>query len=574
MVIKIIFKHEVKPSDKITPQQLVDLILKHRQIKDINEFLNPQSPLKISILDFGFKKEWGKTLKLLKEIKKKNQMIIVYTDYDADGITGGAILWETLYLLGFKTMPYVPNRKTEGYGFSITGIDNIIREFNPALIISVDHGITKVKEITYAKKLGIKIIVTDHHLKSDEIPKADAIFHIPALSGSGVAYFFAKEIFKQFKSKTFNFSLLTFNFNTDYLALASIGTIADLVPLIGPSRSIAKLGLDAFSKVKRYGIRHILKEAGIENKKITPYEVGFIIAPRINAVGRLKDATDALRLLCTTNESRAKELAQYVGDKNRERQDLVKKSVEEAEINLKSQISNVKSIPKIIILVSQKWHEGIIGLIASKITEEFYRPTIVLTKTNGVYKGSARSIPPFHITNFLRSLKKYLIDVGGHAQAAGFTIEEKKLNDFVTAAQELSSKLIKDKELERKIEVDIKVPVSKVNLELAKALESLEPFGIANPRPTFLSEDVITNAQLFGKTNNHLKIWLTNVIPAPCLPAGRKAGIQSFELIAFNQGEKFKQLSRGEKINVVYSLEVDRWNERERLRGMIKFLSS
>jgi len=589
MVIKIIFKHEVKPSDKITPQQLVDLILKHRQIKDINEFLNPQSPLKISILDFGFKKEWGKTLKLLKEIKKKNQMIIVYTDYDADGITGGAILWETLYLLGFKTMPYVPNRKTEGYGFSIIGIDKVIKKFNPALIISVDHGITKVKEIEYAKKKGIKIIITDHHLKSDKTPKAEAIFHIPELSGSGVAYFFAKEIFTRLQKQSIGRTAavkeersdgkttavkLKENFETDYLALASIGTIADLVPLIGPSRSIAKLGLDAFSKVKRYGIRHILKEAGIENKKITPYEVGFIIAPRINAVGRLKDATDALRLLCTTNESRAKELAQYVGDKNRERQDLVKKSVEEAEINLKSQISNVKSIPKIIILVSQKWHEGIIGLIASKITEEFYRPTIVLTKTNGVYKGSARSIPPFHITNFLRSLKKYLIDVGGHAQAAGFTIEEKKLNDFVTAAQELSSKLIKDKELERKIEVDIKVPVSKVNLELAKALESLEPFGIANPRPTFLSEDVITNAQLFGKTNNHLKIWLTNVIPAPCLPAGRKAGIQSFELIAFNQGEKFKQLSRGEKINVVYSLEVDRWNERERLRGMIKFLSS
>ena len=572
MVIKIIFKHEVKPSDKITPQQLVDLILKHRQIKDINEFLNPQSPLKISILDFGFKKEWGKTLKLLKEIKKKNQMIIVYTDYDADGITGGAILWETLYLLGFKTMPYVPNRKTEGYGFSIIGIDKVIKKFNPALIISVDHGITKVKEIEYAKKKGIKIIITDHHLKSDKTPKAEAIFHIPELSGSGVAYFFAKEIFTRLQKQSIGRTAavkeersdgkttavkLKENFETDYLALASIGTIADLVPLIGPSRSIAKLGLDAFSKVKRYGIRHILKEAGIENKKITPYEVGFIIAPRINAVGRLKDATDALRLLCTTNESRAKELAQYVGDKNRERQDLVKKSVEEAEINLKSQISNVKSIPKIIILVSQKWHEGIIGLIASKITEEFYRPTIVLTKTNGVYKGSARSIPPFHITNFLRSLKKYLIDVGGHAQAAGFTIEEKKLNDFVTAAQELSSKLIKDKELERKIEVDIKVPVSKVNLDLVKALEKLEPFGIANPRPTFLSEDVITNAQLFGKTNNHLKIFIENL-----------------ELIAFNQGEKFKQLSRGEKINVVYSLEINYWGNQEKVRGMIKFLSS
>ena len=200
--MNITFKNEIKLQDNIADKEIVDLILKSRHIKDLEQFLNPQSPLKISLIDFDpkYKLYLIKVIKLLKEIKRKNQMIVVYTDYDADGITGGAILWETLYLLGFKVMPYVPHRKLEGYGFSRIGIDNVKREFDPALIISVDHGITKVEEIKYAEKLGIKIIITDHHLKGEKIPKAEAIFHIPALSGSGVAYFFAKEIFMNFSN--------------------------------------------------------------------------------------------------------------------------------------------------------------------------------------------------------------------------------------------------------------------------------------------------------------------------------------------------------------------------------------
>src|SRR3989339_907275 len=198
--MNITFKNEIKLQDNIADKEIVDLILKSRHIKDLEEFLNPKSPLKISLFDFDpkYKLYLIKVIKLLKDIKKNQQMIVVYTDYDADGITGGAILWETLHLLGFKVMPYVPHRKLEGYGFSKTGIDNVKSKFDPALIISVDHGITKVEEIEYAVTLGIKIIVTDHHLKGEKIPKAEAVFHIPALSGSGVAYFFAKEIFNSF----------------------------------------------------------------------------------------------------------------------------------------------------------------------------------------------------------------------------------------------------------------------------------------------------------------------------------------------------------------------------------------
>ena len=565
--MKITYKNEIKPQDKLDPKNIVNLILKSRNIKDLDQFLNPPSPLTLSLIDFGpYKKPFEKVINILKEIKEKNKMIVVYTDYDADGITGGAVLWETLHLLGFKVRPYVPDRKTEGYGYSKKGIDNCIKQFNPSLIITVDHGITKIKEVEYAKLKNIKTIITDHHLKGDNIPKAEAIFHIPALSGSGVAYFFAKEIFLSFGSKTTNYKLLTTNFRIDYLVLAAIGIIADLVPLAGPSRSVVKYGLDAFPKIKRFGIKHILKQAGIADKKITPYEVGFMIAPRINAIGRLEHAIDALRLLCTNDEKKAFDLAHKIGNINIERQELVEKAVAEARTQIGSDPhrgSDPNQTPKIIILVSDHWYEGIIGLIASKIAEEFYRPTLVLTKTDIGYKGSARSIPSFHITEFLRSLKEYIIDAGGHKQAAGFTLEKNQLYNFETAAQKLSSKLISDKDLERKIGADLKIPISKINLELVESLSSLEPFGIGNPRPVFYSEGILTGAQLLGKTQKHLKLFISG------LSNQVTHNQASIEFLAFNSAEKFKDLSRGQKIKVVYNLDINEWNNKKTVQGKI-----
>jgi len=565
--MKVKFLYEIKNDDKIGNYQIIDLLLKNRKIQNVEDFLEPKNPSNISLLDFNpsFKNEFEKAFKILKAIKEKNQMVVVYTDYDADGITGGAILWETLYYLGFKVMPYVPNRKKEGYGFSFIGINKVIEQFNPALIISVDHGITKVKEVEYAKKKGLKVIITDHHLKTDTLPKADAIFYIPSLSGAGVSYFFSKEIFKNFQLTIENKKILSFlknNFLNDYLVFASIGTVADLVPLIGASRSIVKYGIESFLRCNRLGIRHVLKEAKIEGKKITPYDIGFIIAPRINAVGRLKDATDALRLLCTKKEERAKNLASYLGQKNKQRQNLVEKAVEEAKKILAKETKNFSTLPKIIILQSEKWEEGIIGLIAAKMTEEFYRPSLILTKNDGFYKGSARSIPQFHITNFLRSLKQYLVDVGGHSQAAGFTIEEKKIFQFKNEAQKLASKILKDKDLEKEIIVDLKLPLSKINLKWVKLLEKLQPFGIGNPFPTFFSEGKIKNIKFLGKNNQHLKIFITDNNENEVL-----------ELLAFNQGELFKNLFRNQKINVIYSLEVDNWGGKEKVFGkMISFL--
>ncbi|MBI2641684.1 single-stranded-DNA-specific exonuclease RecJ [Candidatus Roizmanbacteria bacterium] len=554
--MKITFKREIKEKDRIDTKKFIQLLLKNRNIKDEKEFLHPTHPAKITLSDFGLKKQIQKTLKILKEIKKTEGTVVVYTDYDADGITGGAIVWETLHLLGFKAMPYVPHRKKEGYGFSKAGIDAVKKQFNPSLIISVDHGITARDKVSYAKKLGIPIIITDHHLKPERLPdEAEAIFHIPALSGSGVGYFFAKQIFEEFKTSAKHPHILSENFNSDYLSFASIGTIADMVSLTGPSRSIAKYGLDTFQTTKRCGLLEIMKDAGINGRRITPYEVGFMIAPRINAVGRLEHAIDSLRLLCTTKVELAHYLASRIGEKNRLRQDMVKVSVEEARLRLKASTGK----QKIIILSSETWHEGIIGLIASKLVEAFYRPAIIITKSEGFYKGSARSIPALHMTNFLRELKDYLIDVGGHAQAAGFSINKEKLDAFVEKAQKKAEKMLKNKDLEKVVTADAKIPLAKISLGLVKELENLQPFGIGNPQPTFYSETEVLYAKIISKNQDHLKIYLKD-------PNSNGFPI---EFIAFSAAKEFYKLSRGQKINVVYSLYIDRWGGGEKLRGRI-----
>lgn len=557
--MNIIAKHTLKNSDKLTNQEIISIILSNRKINNITEFLTPTSPLITQISDFGFKREIQKTIKMLEEIHITKKMIIVYTDYDADGITGGAILWETLHILGFNVMPYVPHRRLEGYGFSIKGIDAIKKKYNPGLIISVDHGITAKDKIAYAKKIGIPVIVTDHHLKPKILPYAAAIFHIPELSGAGVSYFFAKMVFDYFKNKTNpgNVTQLSKHFSVDYLCLAAIGAVADLVPLVKVNRSIVKYGLDAFSKIKRVGIVHILKDAGIYNRKITPYEIGFMIAPRINAVGRLEHALVALRLLCTNKDDTAKKIAAGIGDTNRERQDLVVLAIKDAELQINKKYG--KNIPKLLILHSSVWHEGIIGLIASKIAETYFRPTIVMTKNDGTYKGSARSIPGFHMTEYLRGLTKLLIDVGGHAQAAGFTIDEKKISEFIKSAGKKADKIITSKILEKKYYADLHIPLSKIKISLASELEKLAPFGIGNPEPVFTSRALLLDAKIFGKKNEHLKIYVKDPVN----------NSYPLELIYFFHADQYSKLARNQLINIAYKLSIDRWSGKEKLRGII-----
>lgn len=557
--MNITHKYEIQADEHVSSSQIVDLLLTLRGITDSKTFQHPQNPQELDIRSFdpSYETQMNQVLTLLEKIKEENGMIVVYTDYDADGVTGGAILWETLHKLGFTAMPYVPHRVHEGYGFSLKGIDHVKEQFKPSLIISVDHGISAREKVAYAKSIGVPIVITDHHMKPDLLPDdAVAIFHIPVLSGSGVSYFFSKAIYDHFKSKIDPSQALPLSiyFQYDYQALATIGTVADLVPLVGPSRSLVFHGLRAFSHMKRYGIQEILKSAGCETRVITPYEIGFVIAPRINAIGRLEHALDALRLLCTTDAERARTLASRIGEKNTLRQDLVKTALEEAMSQMEQEYGN--AIPSLIVLKSDSWHEGIIGLIASKIVEKYYRPTIVVTKTDGHYKGSARSIPAFHMTEFLRRHKQLLVDVGGHAQAAGFTIEAGRLPEFTKTVQKTAAKQLTAADLERTIEADIRLPLSMVSLQLAHDIADLAPFGVGNPQPVFVSSVRIQRPMTMGKEKNHLKFF---------------SGAQ-IEFVYFGAGDLCAQLSPDETRDVVYKLEINTWNNEQRLQAKVLFM--
>ncbi len=555
-------------TDNTSPKDIINLLIKDRNITNEKLFLEPTHPRDIVLKDFFktdyFEKTWPLVIKKLETIYEKKEPIVVYTDYDADGITGGAILWETLFLLGFNVMPYVPNRHTEGYGFSLKGLDAVKEKYNPSLIISVDHGIAAAEKITYAKSIGIPIIVTDHHMKSSVSPDdALAVFHIDALSGSGVSYFFSKELFEVFKDRSKNKRKLETYFEKDYLHLATIGTIADLVPLAGPSRSIAKYGLEHFKSCARPGIQHILKDAKIDGKDITPYEIGFMIAPRINAIGRLEHAIDALRLLCTPVDETAQLLAKKIGVHNKHRQELVQVALQE----VKDLVSKTKRNKNNIIIVASTeisqedsfWNEGIIGLLASKLTEEFYRPSIVLTKGDGFLKASARSIPGFDITSFLRSLQEYLVDVGGHSQAAGFTIKREKLDEFIEQAEKKANELITESDLEKTIEVDISLPLSLISMDLYKTFEILKPFGMGNKEPVFLSKGLISDIKLFGKKNEHLKIFVKDI----------NSSNTPMEMILFYGAEKRNELEKNEEKEIIYKLDLNSWNGKDELRGRI-----
>ncbi len=521
------------------------------QLRDLQE-LSDKDFQEADLSSLGFESEANVLFELLSFVKKKNKKIVVYTDYDADGITGGAIMWETLYLLGFDVMPYVPDRKTEGYGFSIQGLAYIKKRYDPGLIISVDHGISAKEKIAYAKtKLGIPIVVTDHHLKPKSLPdSAEAVIHMDFLSGSGVSFFTARSIMRKFAKK--NNDEVINNFEVDYPVLASIGTVADLVPLVGLSRLLVKKGLFNFSRVKRVGLRQLLKNSGIDNKKISPYEIGFIIAPRINAAGRIESGLTALQLLCTKSLKRAAVLAYKLGQLNKHRQDLVELFFKQVE----SKYADLDKLPKIIIEYNSELDEGIIGLIASRLVEKFYRPSIVFTDSDGFIKASARSVEDFHITNFLRKSGELLVEVGGHSQAAGLKVAKEKFKELKSLLINLADQEIQADMLIKKTVVDFKINLDQLSESLFFKIMELEPFGIGNPRPSFYSRVKVVSASLFGKNNEHTKLLITD-------------GTAQIEALAFRNEELFFKVHRDDQLDIAYTLSLDKWKDKTYLKALL-----
>ena len=498
--------------------------------KQVEAFLNPD--LKdLTLENLGINKEAVESAsQRIKKAIKDKEKIVIYTDYDADGILSGAILWETLFSQKADIMPFVPDRIKEGYGLSIVGIDSVKSKYNPGLLITVDHGITKASEVDYAIENGMEVIIVDHHLPPVELPKAQSIIHTTVLCATGLAWVFANYL----KGKT----------QENLLDLAAIGTVADLVPLTGANRALVKFGLEKLKVTKRIGLNALFNSIGLKKGEINTFSLSHIIAPRLNASGRLTNALDSLRLICTTDSDRAQQLAEELNSVNRNRQTLTKESTDLA-------ISQVTSSSRIIFTGHESFHQGVIGLIAGKLVENFKRPAIVLSLGTEYCKASVRSVKGVNIVEFLRGASELLIDVGGHPMAAGFTVHRDNLEKLRQKISELGENLITEENLVPEKIIDLELDPGFIDKKLYNEIAALEPFGQGNPMPVFAGFKLsVLSSRLVGKEKNHLKLTLQS----------EKNPSKMINAIGFNLSEHFQLLSGGAVIDVIYQISKDDWN--------------
>jgi len=536
--------------NKFKNEKIIDILLENRGIvakKSVDEYFNPTHPEKIGLKELGIsRKSVTRVIKRIQKALRNKEKTIIFGDYDVDGITSSAILWEYLYSAGLDVTPYIPERFSEGYGIKEDSVIKLKEKYpDLSLIITVDNGIIAYDAVSKANKFGIDVIILDHHESGEKYPEAYAIVHSTKLCGAGIAWFFVREIDCIIQNSSFKIR--------NYLELAVLGTVADQMPLVGINRSIAKYGLEQLNTTQRTGLLALYESAGIEKGNIGVYEINYIIAPRLNAMGRLENAVESLRLLCTNNRSRALELAGLLNRTNIKRQKIVDEVVTKVKLKMSK-----KYLDKIIVLEGDSYHEGVIGLAASKLTEEFWLPSIVISKGKDVSKGSARSIPGFSIISAIRSAGDLIISGGGHEMAAGFSIFTKNISKFRRAMKKYAESNLDGKMLEKKLKIDTSLVYSYLTHELVSQIREMEPFGIGNPSPSFTTDtcEVIEVRQV-GKSGNHLKFKLKkeNII---------------IDAISFSDLNNVSDYYPGMKLDIVYNLEENYWNGNVSLQLKVK----
>lgn len=531
-------------------EEIIEVLLKNRKVEDVYEFTNPTLE-KVTLLSVGIdENEVIKTLGLIKKTIEEKKAIVVYGDYDVDGICGTAILWETMYSFYKNVHPYIPHRVDEGYGLSIKGIENITAQTQDVgLIITVDNGIVAEKPVEFAKKQGIEVVITDHHVKGGKLPRADAIVHTTELCGTGVAYLLSQKIADEFK----------ITHPDNHLELVALATVADLVPLNKHNRTLLKFGLIKLRKTKRLGLLALFDEAKVNADEIDVYHIGHMIAPRLNASGRITHALDSLRLICTPNQKKAIELAKHLHEVNRERQQLTADSAENAKARFQSAFEENK-LESLLFVEDETYEQGVVGLIASRLVEEFYRPAIAVSVGEKVSKGSARSISGVNIIELIRSVPEFLAEAGGHPMAAGFSIETEKLEDFKRALIEKADATIKKNLFDRTITIDTEVSFDDITLDLYDALVVLSPFGMGNSAPTFMTRGVsILSLNKVGKTQDHLQLMLEH-------------NGTFYKGMKFGAGKE--DIKQGQIVDIVYTIDLNDWKGNKKLELRIKDVKS
>lgn len=528
-------------------KELISILLKNRGIKEDGEFFRPRSPMSFTLEELGFDlREVKKTTSRIEQAIENQEKVVIFADYDADGITSSTILYEALKDRGLEVVVFIPNRLKHGYGLSIKALRDLFQqEKNIDLIITVDNGIVAHPALEFLDEKGIDVIVSDHHQKDGQKLKALAVFHSTKVCGAAVSWFLAREILGEDKKDLLE----------NLLELAAIATVTDLMPLLSYNRSILYFGLRSLKRTRRIGLQALLKVTQMDQSKLTSFSLGFGIGPRINATGRLAEGIEAFKLLSTDNKEFAEIKANEIDKLNADRKDMTFDLVDQAKIDL----DEIKD-ERIIIIDSLEYHEGIIGLIAGKLTEEYSKPSIVISRGEKVSKASARSLAGFNITEFIRQFKDDLIDVGGHPMAAGFSLETKNLEKVKKEMFILANKELEGVNLEPSMEADCLLPASLLDLSLAKDLEKFAPFGFGNSKPVFQLDQVkIKNYKLMGAKQDHLKLFVS------------VAGLEEeLQIIAWGGADFLQEVKIGDTCQTLVSLGINNWRNRETLQLFLK----
>jgi single-stranded-DNA-specific exonuclease len=533
-------------------EELSQLLLTNRHLDQADMFFEPIHPVQLTLKSVGIDQDQAKLIVArLFQAKTNQESVLIFGDYDADGVCATAIMWLGLKEFGITAIPFISRREKHGYGISHAALDEILVQTKPDLVITVDNGIVAHSPIARLRDLGVDVIITDHHVPEAELPPANWVFHSTQLCGATVAWMLVKELLLY--DQDYSSAL------AELLDLAGIATIADQVPLRAANRSFAQQGITALGKTQRVGLQELFKVAKIDQTAIDTNTVNFGLAPRINAMGRLEHGMDALRLLCTNNRSTAQALAEKLGNTNLKRQDLTYDMVSAAKLQAASWENE-----HIIIVHSTEFHEGVIGLIAGRLMEEYYKPAIAMSIKENKIKASARSIAGVNIVELIREVRSDLLEVGGHPMAAGFGLAVEKLEIVSQRLRLLAKEKVAAQLLQPKIDIECLLPLSLTNVKIAQTLQKFEPYGQANPEPIFGWENLqVLDAMTMGREAKHLKLVVAD-------PSHLE---ESINCIAWNQGNLVNQLQPGVKVNVAGTLNINQWNGKVSLQVMVKDLT-
>ncbi|MBW7996180.1 MAG: single-stranded-DNA-specific exonuclease RecJ [Candidatus Glassbacteria bacterium] len=555
----VIFNEEILAlEEKLGLHPLVCQILSNRgfsSLDEVEKFLDPNlGDLHDPFLLDGMERAVERVASAL----HNNERIVVYGDYDVDGITSISLMVRYLRQLEGDVGYYIPHRMVEGYGVSEAGIDRVI-EMGASLVVTVDCGISAFDAIEYARGKGLEVIITDHHEPAEgPLPEVVAILNPKKpgdrypekeLAGIGVAFKFCQGLNEHLgvgQSQLY-----------EHLDLVAIGSVADIVPLLGENRILASAGLEKLCTSEKPGIKALIELAGIRGKKLGSSDIVFGLAPRINAVGRMGDAERGVRLFLTDEMDEARELAKILDSENRLRRQVDVQTLEEAREAIRRDINLDERWT--IVLHSENWHPGVLGIVASRIIEEHYRPTVLISfDETGEGKGSARSIAKFHIHDALKGCAEYLDAFGGHKYAAGLQVKREQLDGFIERFDEVAHEMMDESDLVPEISVDLEIDLLQANDSLLSSIERFRPYGPGNPKPVLVASDlsVVGYPKVVG--TNHLKMRV------------RKDGYQ-IDVIGFGMADKLKEINTArEKISIAFVLEENIWNNNRQLQANLR----